>query len=62
MRKKGEGHMKKEIDVTSNKLLVVKDGEILSFNPPESGFGEQVVIWVNGKGVHVKTTSNEKID
>ena len=40
--------MKKEIDVTSNKLLVVKDGEILSFNPPESGFGEQVVIWVNG--------------
>ncbi|PHC03870.1 DUF3954 domain-containing protein [Bacillus toyonensis] len=54
--------MKKEIDVTNNKLLVVKDGEVLSFNPPESGFGEQVVIWINGKGVHVKTTSNEKID
>ncbi|MDR4171188.1 DUF3954 domain-containing protein [Bacillus nitratireducens] len=54
--------MKKEIDVTNNKLLVVKDGEVLAFNPPESGFGEQVVVWVNGKVGHVKTTSNEKID
>ncbi|MDT3494732.1 DUF3954 domain-containing protein [Bacillus toyonensis] len=53
--------MKTEIDVTNNKLLVVKDGEVLSFNPPASGFGEQVVIWVDGKVGHVKTTSNELI-
>ncbi|EJP84667.1 MULTISPECIES: DUF3954 domain-containing protein [Bacillus] len=53
--------MKKEIDVTSNKVYVVTDGKVLSFNPPESGYGEQVVIWVNGKAGHVKTTSNEMI-
>lgn len=53
--------MKKEIDVTSNKVYVVTDGKVLSFNPPASGFGEQVVIWVNGKVGHVKTTSNEMI-
>ncbi|MFT4142674.1 MAG: DUF3954 domain-containing protein, partial [Bacillus sp. (in: firmicutes)] len=28
--------MKKEIDVTSNKVYVVTDGKVLSFNPPES--------------------------
>lgn len=54
--------MKKEIDVTNNKLLVVKDGEVLAFNPPESGYGEQVIVWVSGKVGHVKTTSHEKID
>ncbi|MDZ5608438.1 DUF3954 domain-containing protein, partial [Bacillus pseudomycoides] len=48
---------KTEIDFSSNKLLVVKDGEVLSFNPPASGYGEQVVVWVNGKVGHIKTTS-----
>lgn len=54
--------MKKEIDVTSNKTYVVKDGVILSFNPPASGYGEQVIVWISGKVGHVKTTSHEKID
>ncbi|KAA0752854.1 DUF3954 domain-containing protein [Bacillus sp. AY1-10] len=54
--------MKKiEIDVSSNKLFVVNNGEILAFNPPTSGYGEQVVVWVSGKVGHIKTTSNEKI-
>ncbi|WP_438821475.1 DUF3954 domain-containing protein [Bacillus nitratireducens] len=27
---------------------MVKDGEVLASNPPESGFVEQFVVWVNG--------------
>ncbi|PGZ81474.1 DUF3954 domain-containing protein, partial [Bacillus thuringiensis] len=37
-----------EIDVSSNKLLIVKDGNVTAFNPPGSGFGEQVAVWING--------------
>ncbi len=59
---KGEGHMKKiEIDVSSNKLLIVKDGNVTAVNPPMSGFGEQVVVWVNGKVDRVDTKFTEKI-
>lgn len=54
-------HEKIEIDTSSNKLFVVNNGEILAFNPPASGYGEQVVVWVSGKVGHIKTTSNEKI-
>ncbi|MBH0359240.1 MULTISPECIES: DUF3954 domain-containing protein [Bacillus] len=54
--------MKKiEIDVSSNKLYVVKDGNIIAFNPPESGFGEQVAVWINGKVDRVDTKFTEKI-
>ncbi|WP_144517052.1 DUF3954 domain-containing protein [Bacillus thuringiensis] len=54
--------MKKvEIDVSNNKLLIVKDGNITAFNPPESGFGEQVAVWINGKVDRVDTKFTEKI-
>ncbi len=60
--KKGDGHMKKiEIDVSSNKLLIVKDGNVTAVNPPMSGFGEQVAVWVNGKVDRVDTKFTEKI-
>ncbi|MFJ6273106.1 DUF3954 domain-containing protein [Bacillus thuringiensis] len=42
--------MKKvEIDVGSNKLLIVKGGNVTVVNPLMSGFGEQVAVWINGK-------------
>ncbi|TKH22855.1 DUF3954 domain-containing protein [Bacillus wiedmannii] len=53
--------MKIEIDVTSNKLYVVKDGNVIAVNPPVSGFGEQVAVWVNGKVDRVDTKFTEKI-
>ena len=40
---------KVEIDVGSNKLLIVKGGNVTVVNPPMSGFGEQVAVWINGK-------------
>ncbi|MBJ8052952.1 DUF3954 domain-containing protein [Bacillus cereus] len=53
--------MKIEIDVTSNKIYVVKDGNVIAVNPPVSGFGEQVAVWVNGKVDRVDTKFTEKI-
>ncbi|MDA2111426.1 MULTISPECIES: DUF3954 domain-containing protein [Bacillus cereus group] len=52
---------KVEIDVSSNKLLIIKDGKITAVKPPESGFGEQVAVWVNGKVDRVDTKFTEKI-
>ncbi|MBT2580229.1 DUF3954 domain-containing protein [Bacillus sp. ISL-8] len=53
--------MKIEIDVTDNKIYVVKNGEVTSLNPPTTGFGEQTIIWQGGKVDRVSTTSTEKI-
>lgn len=54
--------MKKiEIDVSSNKLYVVNDGNVIAFNPPKSGFGEQVAVWIKGKVDRVDTKFTEKI-
>ncbi|MED1381138.1 DUF3954 domain-containing protein [Bacillus mycoides] len=53
--------MKIEIDVTDNKIYVVKNGEVTPVNPPATGFGEQTIIWQSGKVDRVSTTSTEKI-
>ncbi|MGF9991537.1 DUF3954 domain-containing protein [Bacillus mycoides] len=52
---------KVEIDVTDNKIYVVKNGEVTSLNSPTTGFGEQTIIWQGGKVDRVSTTSTEKI-
>lgn len=49
-----------EVDVTQNQIYVVKDGRVISVKPPESGFGEQVAVWVNGKVDRVDTKNTEK--
>ncbi|HDR6544607.1 TPA: DUF3954 domain-containing protein, partial [Bacillus thuringiensis] len=41
--------------------LIVKDGNVTAVNPPMSGFGEQVAVWVNGKVDRVDTKFTEKI-
>ncbi|MGE1215705.1 DUF3954 domain-containing protein [Bacillus toyonensis] len=50
-----------EIDVTDNKIYVVKNGEVTPLNPPATGFGEQVITWKGGKVDRVSTTITEKI-
>ncbi len=52
---------KVEIDVTNNKIYVVKNGEVTPLNPPVTGFGEQVITWQGGKVDRVSTTITEKI-
>ncbi|WP_144509191.1 DUF3954 domain-containing protein [Bacillus mycoides] len=53
--------MKVEIDVTCNAILIVEDGRVKQITPPVTGYGEQVVVWVNGKVVRVVTTFIENI-
>ena len=54
--------MKKvEIDVSSNKLLIVQDENVTVVNPPMSGFVEQVAVQINGKVDRVDTKFTEKI-
>ncbi|MEN1934218.1 DUF3954 domain-containing protein [Paenibacillus sp. 102] len=53
--------MKAEIDISSNKLYVVKDGRVIAVEPPASGYGEQVAVWLNGKVDRVDTKVTEKI-
>ncbi|CAH2465078.1 DUF3954 domain-containing protein [Bacillus mycoides] len=53
--------MKAEIDVTKNQIFVVNEGVVTSYEQPKTGYGEQMVIWVNGKAIHVKTTYIEKL-
>ncbi|MGH1287795.1 DUF3954 domain-containing protein [Bacillus toyonensis] len=50
-----------EIDVSSNKLLIVKAGNVTAVNLPMSGFDEQVAVWVNGKVDRVDAKFTEKI-
>ncbi|MGE6960832.1 DUF3954 domain-containing protein [Bacillus thuringiensis] len=52
---------KVEIDVTDNKIYVVKNGEVTPLNPPATGFGEQIITWHSGKVDRVSTTYTEKI-
>ncbi|CAM4012842.1 DUF3954 domain-containing protein [Bacillus manliponensis] len=53
--------MRAEIDVTKNRIYVVKEGRVISVEPPASGFGEQVAVWINGKVDRVDTKNTEKI-
>ncbi|WP_144561609.1 DUF3954 domain-containing protein [Bacillus mycoides] len=53
--------MKVEIDTSSNKIYVVKDGRVIAVEPPASGYGEQVAVWFNGKVDRVDTKFTEKI-
>ncbi|MCQ6531128.1 DUF3954 domain-containing protein [Bacillus mycoides] len=53
--------MKREIDVTRNQIYIVINEKAIPVKPPESGYGEQVVVWQNGKVDRVDTKFTEKI-
>ncbi|EJR68624.1 hypothetical protein IIO_00152 [Bacillus cereus VD115] len=52
--------MKREIDMKTNGIYIVEDGKVIPIKPPESGYGQQVVYWVNGKVSHTQITSTVK--
>lgn len=54
-------NMKREINVTINGVYIVTDGAATWVKPPESGYGQQVVYWVNGKVTHTQTTATVKL-
>ena len=53
---------KVEIDVTDNKIYVVKNGEVTPLNPPATGFGEQIITWQGGKLIVYQLQSLKKLN
>lgn len=43
---------KVEINLSEDKVFVVKNGEIKEYPKPDSGFGKQIINWNDGKIVN----------
>lgn len=39
--------MKINVDTTEDAVLIVKDGKVIKLDKPLTGYGENVVTWVN---------------
>lgn len=52
--------MKRENDIEMNGVYILKDGEVTWMKPPESGYGQHVIVWVNGKVSHTQVTCTVK--
>lgn len=59
----GKDHKKKtaEIDVSEDKIYIVKNGEIEVEDPPRTGFGETLCSWQDGKVNAIKTAATRRI-
>lgn len=50
-----------EIDLLKNCIYVVKNGELIHVEPPNTGYGEQIAIWMAGKVDRVETKTCRKL-
>nr|WP_034747634.1 DUF3954 domain-containing protein [Halalkalibacter wakoensis] len=50
-----------EIEVKSRQILIVENGEITAIDPPSSGFGDQLIVWINGAVDRVENKEIKKI-
>ncbi|WP_179123834.1 DUF3954 domain-containing protein [Paraliobacillus ryukyuensis] len=41
--------MKASVDISEDKVIIVKQGELITIDKPASGFGENVITWSNGE-------------
>ncbi|QDI92962.1 DUF3954 domain-containing protein [Salicibibacter halophilus] len=53
--------MKAEIDCSEDSLYVVKNGKVTKVNKPQSGYGQQNIVWLGGKVDRVESTESQKI-
>lgn len=53
--------LKAEIDCSKNIIYIVKDGRVVTVEPPKSGYGEQVAVWLGGKVDRIETKSSTKV-
>lgn len=49
------------INLDKNRVIVIKDGQPIEVEGPQTGFGEQSLIWVHGKVDRVVTSDTKKI-
>lgn len=52
--------MKREIDIKAKGIYIVANGKIIFVEPPESGYGQQILYWVNGELSHTQITVTKK--
>lgn len=52
--------MKAEVDLREDAVLVIKQGKLKEINAPDSGYGEQVITWQDGKIAHEKVSYTVK--
>jgi len=53
--------MTAEIDLRSNAMYIVKDGQLKKIDAPPSGFGEYTTIWKDGKVLDVIKSERVRI-
>lgn len=51
---------KAEVSLKEDAVLVIKNGELRSVPTPDSGFGEQSVLWQDGKIHTIRVSYTEK--
>lgn len=59
-QKMGAVLVKKEIDLTTNAVYIVKNGVLEKIEPPETGFGKQTVTWQDGKLAHYEVSYTKR--
>lgn len=53
--------MNLDIDLLKNCIYIVKNGELIQVEPPSSGYGEQIAVWMGGKVDRVETKTCRKL-
>lgn len=53
--------MTAEIDIRTNCMYVVKDGQVTKIEGPQTGFGEYTAIWKDGKVLDVIKSERVRI-
>lgn len=52
---------KQNFTLDERKIYIVKENKLVGFPSPASGYGQQVVTWVDGKITSVDTNNKHKI-
>lgn len=61
VRLKSANNKTAEIDLSQDKLYIVKNGRLIAVDPPGTGYGEQTAIWKDGKVLDVINTERIRI-
>ena len=61
IRKENLVEMTAEIDLKTNGIYIVKNGQVQPIEPPQGGFGEQSFIYQSGKVIRMEERKTQLI-
>nr|WP_153587153.1 DUF3954 domain-containing protein [Bacillus thuringiensis] len=61
IRKENLVEMTAEIDLKTNGIYIVKNGQVQLIEPPQGGFGEQSFIYQSGKVIRMEERKTQLI-